>query len=255
MGSSLLWYFVRQDLRERYSGSVLGTVWLFAAPLVQIVIFTLVFGNILGSRVAANQGPYAYGIYLVSGILPWTAFGSTIGRTSTAFIDKAGVITKISVGLGTIAAHYAVVEGLVLVATLVLFLAVMVLLGAPPSPMVLYLPLLIVFQQLIAFCLGLAGAMLTVFLRDVKEVIGLVMMVWFWLTPIVYMAADVSPMLRAAERFNPAFWFIDQYHRVIVSGQPPAFTQMAAEVALAGALTACLLWLLSRIERDIRDIL
>jgi lipopolysaccharide transport system permease protein len=255
MKPPLLWYFVKRDLQERYSGSVLGTIWLFASPLAQILIFTLVFGNILGPRLAAGQGAYAYGIYLVSGVLPWTAFATTIGRTSTAFIDKAGTITKIAVGLGTVAVQFALAESIVLVATLLLFLAVMVLLGSPPTAMALYLPLLIVFQQLIAFCIGLAGAMLTVFLRDIKEVVGLVVMVWFWLTPVVYIVTDVNPVLRAAESFNPAFWFIDQYHRVLVSGQPPDFQAMAGEGTVVVALIGLLLWTLSRVERDIRDFL
>lgn len=222
---------------------------------MQIVIFTIVFGHIIGARVAPDQGAYAYGFYLVSGILPWTAFANTVTRTSTAFIDKAGVITKVAVGLRTIAVHFAIVEGLVLAAILLLFLAIRLLLGSPPSPAVLFLPLLIVFQQVIAFCIGLAGAMVTVFLRDVKEVIGLITMVWFWLTPIVYAAADASPRLRSAEAFNPAFWFIDQYHRVLASGQPPAFGSMAAQACSVAVVIAGLLWLLSRIERDIRDIL
>lgn len=255
MNPALIWYFVKQDLRERYSGSALGTFWLFAGPLTQILIFTLVFGNILGARMEKGLGHYAYGFYLVSGILPWTAFASTVSRTTTVFVDKAGVITKIPVGLGTIAIHPAVVEGLVLCAMLLLFILVMALLGAVPPVTVLWLPLLIVFQQLLAFCIGLAGAMLTVFLRDIRDAVGLVLMVWFWLTPIVYALADQGQRLATAERFNPAFWFIDQYHRVIVSGTLPDLPGMAFQSAGALGVAAGLLWLLSRFERDIRDFL
>lgn len=251
----MLWHFVKQDFVERYSGSILGTVWLFASPLVQILIFTLVFGNIIGPRVGSGQGAFPYGFYLVSGVLPWTAFASTVARTSTAFIDKAGVITKVAVGLRTVAVQFSIVEGLVLAVVMTLFLAVKTLMGSPPSPLALFVPLLIVFQQVLAFAIGLAGAILTVFVRDVREVIGLVMMIWFWLTPIVYLVTDVHPALQAFQRANPAFWFIDQYHRVLVAGQMPNFAALAAQGTLVLLIIAVLFWVLSRTERDIRDFL
>jgi lipopolysaccharide transport system permease protein len=252
----LLWHLVKQDLLTRYAGSILGTLWLFAFPLTQIFIFTLIFGTIIGPRLGgAGQTPFAYAFYLMAGVLPWGAFASTVTRTSTAFIDKAGIITKVSLGLGAVAVHYAVAEGIVLAFILLLLVVVMTALGRPPSALLVWLPLLVVFQQVIAFTIGLAGAILTVFVRDIKEVVGVVMMVWFWLTPIVYTAADAHALLRLLQRANPAFWFIEPYHQILATGQTPNLAAIAAEGAAALALAGLMLWVLARVERDIRDLL
>ena len=251
----LLWHLVRQDLLTRYAGSVLGTLWLFANPLAQILIFTLVFGNLIGPRIGNGQSPHAYGFYLMAGVLPWTAFSTTVSRTAMAFLDKAGIIGKVSVGLRTIVVHYALAESVVLTLILSLLIAVMAALGRPPGWEFLWLPLLVVFQQGIGFAIGLAGAILTVFVRDIKEVIGIVMMVWMWMTPIVYSIADVNAVLRDLQRANPAYWFVAPYQKVFVSGGSPDLVPLAAEAAGVAMVIAFLLWLLGRYERDIRDLL
>ena len=253
---SLLWHFVRQDFADRYSGAALGRSWLLIAPLVQIFIFTVVFGGLLGSRLPGTQsGTFGYGIYLVAGILPWTAFAATVSRTTTVFLDKRGILTKVPVSLAMMAVHIAIVEGLTLVGTLGLFTVIAVLLSAPPSPGILYLPLLILFQQTLAFALGLVCAILTVFIRDVRELVGVGLMVWFWMTPIVYVIDIVLGLLQAAQSVNPAWLFVAEYHKIYAYGAVPDAGLLLAKLAGALIAAAVMVWLLSRAERAIRDVI
>ncbi len=251
----LLARLVRQDFVERYAGSQLGLAWLVIWPVMQILVFTLVFAELIGPRLPGTEGIYAYGIYLVSGILPWTAFATTLARMTTVFLDKAALLTKVPLPLTLVAVHLAVVELVVLTVTLTLFMGFHLALAGLPPATALWVPLIMVFQQLIATAIGLLGALATVFIRDVKEAIGVITFLWFWLTPIVYLAADMPAIFAAIQPFNPAFWFIDQYHRAIVFGQAPDLAVMAGAGAGAVAAIAVMAALLRRWERDLRDLL
>jgi len=251
----LLWHLVRQDFIDRYSGSALGVTWMLIVPLMQILVFTLVFGKLIGPRIPGSDSVYAYGLYLVSGILPWIAFANTIGRTTGVFVEKAGILGKVPVSLAQVAVHVAIAEAITLVAVLGLFIGLMVVLFGPPPPQALYAPLLLIFQQTMAFTLGLAGAILTVFLRDVKEFVGVVTFLWFWMTPIVYLARDVPEIMQAAQVYNPSFWFIEAWHQIMVYGERPDFADLGAKFAAICLICAGLLRLLRHWEREIRDFI
>lgn len=254
MNFSLLWHFVRQDFSDRYSGAALGKVWLLLTPIVQILIFVIIFGGLIGPRLSGTQtGAYGYGIYLVSGILPWTAFASTISRMTTVFFDKRAILSKVPLSLNMVAVHIAIVEGITLVCTLGLFTLLCLALSVPLSAGLLALPLLIICQQLMAFSLGLIGAILMVFLRDVREIVGVVTMLWFWMVPIVYTIDTVPHFMQAIQSYNPAWWFVREYHQIFVHGALPdmghLFQLLAGSVLLAGIMS----WLLSQSEHQIRD--
>ena len=251
----LLWHLVRQDFVDRYAGSMLGVTWMLIVPLMQILVFTLVFGKLIGPRIPGSDSVYAYGLYLVSGILPWIAFANTVSRTTGIFVEKAGILGKVPVRLWQVALHVAIAEAITLVAVLVLFTLLMLALFGPPPPEALYAPGLLIFQQTMAFTLGLLGAILTVFLRDVKEFVGVAIFLWFWMTPIVYLVRDVPAIMQAAQSYNPSFWFIQGWHRIMVYGERPDFLDLGAKFVAIALLCAALLRLLRHWEREIRDFI
>ena len=85
MKLALIWNFTRQDLKDRYAGSILGTFWAFLGPLSNILMFTLIFSQIMGAKLAAFGGEFehfAYSIYLVAGMVPWLAFAICLANAS-----------------------------------------------------------------------------------------------------------------------------------------------------------------------------
>jgi len=253
--AALLWHLVRQDFVERYAGSILGTTWLLITPLMQILVFTLVFGRLIGPRIPGTDSIYAYGLYLVSGILPWMTFANTFGRTAAVFRDKASILRKVPLRLSTVALHVAVAETLALAAVLALFLVVRTAIFGPPPATAAYAPVVMLYQQLLALALGLLAALPAVVLRDIKEVVGVVVFLWFWMTPIVYLVDDVPWPLQVIQPFNPAFWFIEAWHRILVYGQAPDFAWLALSGLGVLGLLALVLYLLQRWEGPIRDFL
>ena len=99
MNFSLIFELAKRDFTERYSGSALGFMWSFIYPLINIVIYIIIFGNLMGARLPGDTSIWGYGVYLISGLVPWTAFTNTVTRASTVFLDKKNIIAKIHVDL------------------------------------------------------------------------------------------------------------------------------------------------------------
>lgn len=254
MNLGLVLQFTKQDFVDRYSGSVLGWLWAFIHPLVLIFIFVVVFANVMGARLPGISSVYSYGIYLVSGLLPWMAFANTINRCSTLFLDKRHIIGKVKVSLPSLPLYVIFSEALTFFIGYTIFMAFLVATGAFPGWVMLVVPFVFLAQQVLAFGLGLLFGVLNVFIRDIKEMVGVLVMFWFWLTPIVWVTDIVPPLVqRLQESVNPAFLFIDAYHQVIVNGQLPDPGGLV-RLAVIGHLVLLVAYLALRgLEKDIRD--
>lgn len=255
MNPSLIAELTRRDLTERYAGSALGTAWSLIWPLVMILIYTVVFSQVMGARLAGSDSAFGYGIYLVAGILPWTAFANTVSRVSTVYVDRAYILTKVRLPLGRLPLFVVLAETVILGIAFGLFLVFLAVTGSLPGWQLLWVPMLFALVQLFAYALGLFVAMFNVFLRDLKELVGVVLQLWFWLTPIVYVTEILPDWVKALIQYNPAFLFVDAFHQVFVYHRAPDPMGLLALALLGLGLLALDRWLLGRLERDIRDLL
>ncbi|EIC22562.1 ABC transporter permease [Thiorhodovibrio frisius] len=252
----VLFAFTRQDFIDRYSGSVFGALWSFIHPLVMIFIFTVVFAKIMGARLPGSVGEYNYPVYLVSGLLPWIAFSTTITRCATVFIDKRHIIGKIYLNLGYLPLYIVFSETITFTIALALFLGFLVFVGQWPGQLLLLVGLIYLLQQIFAFGLGLLFAILNVFLRDIRELVGIGLTFWFWLTPIVWVP-DIAPRLvqDLQHWLNPAYLFIGSYRSIFVDQQLPASSSLAWLAGIGFAVVVLAWRLLRWLEKDIRDFL
>nr|WP_323378328.1 ABC transporter permease [Skermanella mucosa] len=247
--------WTRQDFVDRYSGSVLGLAWVLIWPLVQVTIFTLIFSQIMGARLPGNSDTYAYSVYLVAGVVPWTAFANTVSRVTTVFLDKKHILSKVRVSMPLLASYIVLSEAVTFAVTMAVFLMYLVAFGHDLGTGLLFVPLIFVLQQVFAFALGLICACLIVFIRDVKEIVGIVLQLWFWFTPIVYVADIVPESIRGWLELNPSMLFIESYHAIFVHGGLPVLDDMVTLAVTGGVLLAVSLLMLRKLERDIRDFL
>lgn len=256
MNPALLWNFARQELVDRYAGSALGFAWAFLQPLVTLFIFVVIFGQIMGARLPGQSDTYGYSVYLISGMLPWLAFGNTLSRAATVFQDKKGVLSKIGLSLPTLPVFIVIAESITFLISLGLFLVFLLLAGVPLKPAALVLPWVFLAQQMLALGLGLIFAVLNVFLRDVREFVSVLVQIWFWLTPIVWTQQTVSP-----ERFallaaiNPMVPFVSAYHAMFVPGLALDYPALIKSTLLAGVVLGLGYVFVRRMEKDVRDFL
>src|SRR5262245_5512188 len=170
---------VARDFRGRYLGSVLGASWAVLNPLAQILIYTLIFSQVMRARLPNIPDTLAYALFLCAGTLTWNYFAEVMIRSQTVFLEGASMLKKVSFPRVTLPAYgflsatlnFAIIWGL--------FLAFLLLSGRWPGwPLVAVLPLLLV-QQTLAVGLGLTLGVLNVFFRDVAHAVGIALQFWF----------------------------------------------------------------------------
>lgn len=254
----LIFHLTRQDLVERHTGSVLGATWTFVSPLINILVFVLVFSSIMGAKLegfGAEIDQYAYSIYLICGMLAWIAFANSLGRITNLFKDQSHLVTKVSVSLLALPLSVLLTETVVYIIGMVFFVGFLLLVDFPLSYYWLFVPVIYALQCLFVYALGLTLAVLAVYLKDIKEVVTVVLQVWFWVTPIVYVMEILPAWVQKGMQFNPAFVLVDAYRSLIMRQQLPELLPISLFAIAAFGLLALGLWLLGRTERDLRDCL
>lgn len=251
----LLFEFARRDLWEKYSGSSLGAIWSVIFPLVTVFIFLIIFANIMGARLPGSTNVYSYGIYLVAGVIPWTTFSQVVMRSSTVYLDKKQIISKIHVDLNCFPLYIAISESIIFGITFAIVFAFLFFVGYEFSLVLLLLPVIFIAQQLLAYAFGSILGILVIFLRDLRETVSVVFQLWFWLTPIVYVADILPETVGNIMAFNPAFWFVDSYHQIISYGQMPNPLFLGLLFGSGFILLLVKQYMMRRLERDIRDFI
>lgn len=241
------------DLRYRYAGSGAGIVWHVINPLAQILIYTVVFSQIMAVRLPGSVTFGAFALYLCAGILPWTAFSDCVLRGANAFIENASYLKKLPIPEQVFVAQNAVTATLSLAVSMTLLLVVSAIIGGVVGASWLGVPVVLVLFQGFGFGLGLIFSTLNVFLRDVGQALAIVLQLWMWITPIVYVEQILPASLRALAPYNPAYAFIDALHRMVVVGEWPPLWEWPV-MLLWAALTPALGYLvLRRLRPEIRD--
>ena len=255
LNAALIWDLTKRDFSERFAGSILGSVWAFIWPLVNLFIYIVIFGKFMGGRLPGSSDIYAYSIYLSVGLIPWTSFAGSIARSSTVFLDKKNIISKIDVSLPSLLVFINLSETITFIITNVFFFAFLLATGYDFSLKLLLFPFIFFLQQILAFGLGLLSATLTVFLRDLKEVVGIILQLWFWFTPIVYVSSILPDFVKNILVFNPAFIITESYHRIFVFDGYPVITSMILLTAIAHFILFASYALFRILEKDVRDFL
>jgi lipopolysaccharide transport system permease protein len=251
----LIFEFVKRDFVEKFAGSVLGVFWSFIWPLVNIAIYTIIFSKFMGARLKGVESGFGYSVYLISAMLPWIAFSSTLSRSSTVFLDRKGVISKINIALPTMPLYIMISESVTFLISMAIFYFFLMIIGQKFSVYHLMLPFIFILQQLLAYALGLILAVLTVFIRDIKELVGVVLQVWFWFTPIVYVKDILPEWVKKIMVFNPAFTFTDSFQNIILLNTLPAVSHLLVMTAITFVLLACSYFIFTRLESDVKDFL
>jgi lipopolysaccharide transport system permease protein len=251
----LIWELTKRDFRERYTGSILGSLWALIWPLVNLSIYIIIFGKMMGGRLPGKSSIYAYGIYVAVGLFPWAAMAGTISRSTSVFLDKKHLISKIRISLPSLLLYINLSETITFVISMLLLVVFLLFNEFTFNQNLLLLPFIYYLQQLFAFGFGLMAATLTVFIRDIKEIVGVILQLWFWFTPIVYVPEVLPEIIKQVMVYNPAYVIVDAYHHLFVLGGDPPYTPLIV-LTLVTHLIICISYVLFRtLEKDVRDFL
>lgn len=224
---------VKREFQSKYSNSLLGAAWTVINPLAMIVVYTVIFSQIMRARLAGVDGAFAYSIYLCSGILTWGLFAEIVSRAQNVFLENANILKKLS--FPRLCLPVIVVANALLNFSIIFGLFTLFLLITDNFPGWSYLTILPILFIQIAFAigLGLSVGVLNVFFRDVGQFFAIFLQFWFWLTPIVYPISIIPESVRPLIYLNPMTVIIEGYQTVLVSKLQPDWGSLSLVLIVA----------------------
>ena len=224
---------VVRDFRGRYLGSVLGAFWALLNPVAQVLIYTVIFSQVMRARLPHVDDSLGYSLYLCAGILTWGYFVEVLLRSQTVFLEQANMLKKVNFPRVTLPVYVFLSASVNFLIVWTLFLGFLLVSGRWPGRVLIALVPLLVIQQVLAVGLGLTLGVTNVFFRDVAQAVGVGLQFWFWLTPIVYPLGAVPEIVRGPMAWNPLYGLVGSYQRIVVEQQWPVWSQLWPVVVVA----------------------
>ncbi|HOP48056.1 MAG TPA: ABC transporter permease [Desulfobacteraceae bacterium] len=229
----MMWSSVKREFQSRWTGTQFGPFWLIAQPLATIIIFTVVFANLMRPGMPAHDSKFAYSIYLCSGVLTYGLFSEMLGRSVNIFVEHANLLKKINfpkLCLPIIIIVSSILNFAIIISLFILFL---IITSSFPGWVILTLLPVVAIQLLFTIGLGMLLATINVFYRDVQQMVQVVLQFWFWLTPIVYVASTLPDTAQKILGLNPLWPLIQAYQGIFLEHQVPHWTGLIYPLILA----------------------
>ena len=224
---------VVRELRARFVGSAAGWLWLVVNPVLLLGVYSIVFGIIFNARAPSGlEMPFV--AWLAVALWPWLGFSEGIMRASESMPQHAGLISKVPMRREMLTVSSATASFVLQLAGYVVVLVVMALVGIPLKPAgFLNGALVLAVLLLLSNALGLIAATLRVFFADIQQLLPTLMMLWFFLTPILYSPEHLPDELKGLVFANPLAGLMGDLRAALLEGQvlPGATTLVMAAVA------------------------
>ena len=247
--------FIR-DIKERYAGSVMGVFWTFLQPLLQILLFWLVFSQIMKIRIRVDTGEIPFLAFLLSGLLPWFALQEGVIRGASSIVDKRHIIKKVIfpaelfpiTAVTSSFAHHGI--------GFLIFLVVYFIWKGDISLFQIYFTAGLVFIQIVLTTgLSFIFSSLTVYLRDIAQVLGMVMQALFYMSTILFPITAIPDKLKFFISINPATALSEAYHSVILYNRLPEAGSMIYLNVVTVFVFIAGVYLFRKLKKGFADVL
>ncbi len=244
---------VKRDFQARYRGSTLGVLWTLLSPLSMILVYTIVFSQLMRARLPGVDNELAYSIYLCAGILTWGFFAEIVTRSQTMFIENGNLLKKINFPRICLPAVVLLSASLNFAIIFALFIGFLLVTGNFPGWVIVGCVPLLLIQAVFSCSLGIVLGVLNVFFRDVGQLTGIVLQFWFWLTPIVYPLDVIPQRLKGLIELNPMTSLVQGHQRIFVNQLAPEWPSLLPVTMLAVLLALFALRLFRRRAGELVD--
>ena len=234
----LLYQMTRRDLLLRYKQTVMGFGWAVFMPVINTILFSVVF-----MRVARIDVGVPYPVFAYTGLLAWNFFASALRFSVNSLTANINLVAKVYFPREIFPFSAVIVSAVDFAVGSVLLIAMMAYYRVAPTPAILFLPVVMLVQIILTGAIALLLAMANLFYRDVKYLFEVVITVWMFATSVVYPVDRITGWAGVALRMNPMTPIIDAYRSVLLRGQLPPMTPIAVDAFAAVVLLASI-WLL-----------
>ncbi len=246
----LLSELTKREIKQRYKQSVLGYAWVILNPLLQMLVMAFVFSKIL--RITNLSVPYP--IFLYAGLLPWTLFSNSLSSSVNALVSNGGLLTKIYFPREIFIQSTVLAKIVDFFLASTVFVIFMVYYQLPITLHILWFIPIFFIQNFFTYGLALIMAASNLFYRDIQYVLGLLLLVWMYLTPVIYPVETFPEKFRWIFQLNPMAVFINAYRQVILGGSPPNFISLGVGIVFSTVLYIVGYSLFKRLEGVFADV-
>ena len=223
----MIYSLVKRDLRGKYKGSVLGFMWTFVNPLLQLLVYNMVFSIIM------KAGVDKFYLYLFVGLIPWLFFSAAITGGSTSIIAQKDLIKKIRFPREIIPISFVTSQFVNMLLSFIVVILVSVISGVRPTVGgILCLPVIMLVEYIMALGIALISSSLTVYFRDLEHILAIVAMAWLYATPICYPETMVPEKYLSLYRLNPVTPIVNAYRDVLYYGRTPDLTTLLLAIGI-----------------------
>ena len=224
---------VVRDFKLRYKKSLLGVAWSLLVPIAQLVVMYVVFHKIIPLNI-----PH-YTTFLFTGILPWTWFQSSLLAASVIVVDNRELVKEVGFPVAILPPITVISQLIHFLLALPILAAFLVFDGYRSGVAILALPLVILIQFAFTLSLAYIVATLQVPFRDTQYLLGIVLFLFFYLTPVFYDGSSLPAGYQALYQLNPLVHFLGAYRSILIRGEWPA----GVPLLILAILSAAVLWL------------
>lgn len=208
---------VKKDIGGKYKHSFLGVLWSFINPLLQILVYALIFPLVM-----KNGGSYTdYTVFMVCGLIPWAYFTTVINRASFIMIENGNILKKVYFPRSILPLSLVTSETINFLVSCIIILAFIVIKGFGISKFILFFPLVLLIQYVLLLGIALIFSAVTVYMRDIQHFIGVVLQLLFYATPIVYSIDTIPENFRWILKWNPMTYIIEGYRAIFYNQTMP----------------------------------
>lgn len=224
----MIFSLVHRDLRGKYKGSVLGFFWSLLNPLLQLIVYTIVFSVIM------RAGYDKYYLFLFVALVPWLFFNLSISVGCTVIWNQKTLVNKIYFPREVLPiAHVTAQLVNMLLSFVVVFIVVIVTGHGINFKAILFLPLIIVIEYFMALGFTLIVSSVTIFFRDLEFIMAVIMMAWQFLSPVMYGIDMVPERIRPIFKLNPVTPMLMVYRDIIYNKQVPQWSDLLSSALFA----------------------
>lgn len=244
----MIYSLVKRELRGRYKGSVLGFLWTFINPLLQLAVYTIVFSVIMRS------GIDKFYIFLFVALVPWLFFSTCLSGGASCIFAQQDMVKKIYFPREVLPISYVVSQFVNMLLTFIVIFAVVLLSGIGMNIIaLLYLPIIFFVEFILALGITMLASALTVYFRDLEYILGIISMAWMYLTPIIYPVEQVPLEIMPIFNLNPMTPIIIAYRDILYYKQIPQVSTLLHALILGIAILIIGCFAFSKLKRHFAE--
>lgn len=244
----MIFSLVRRDLKGRYKGSALGFLWTFINPLLQLGVYTLVFSVIM------RNGIEEYYLFLFVALIPWIFFSTSLSGGSSCIWAQQDMVKKIYFPREVLPIAFVTSQFVNMLLCFLVIFGVLLVSGKGLNLIaILYLPLIMLVEYMLALSVAMISSAVTVYLRDVEYILGILTMAWQFLTPIMYSVEQVPEELKGVFNLNPMTPVIIAYRDILYYKQTPKMETLLHAAVLGMTLLVVGMCVFSKLKKHFAE--